>query len=62
MGYIDFDGIRYWDAREMKNFEPVPVPKTELSNQKRSDSLPVVLQSDTTLRIDSIALIQGDVN
>ena len=56
MGYIDFDGKRYWDAREMKNFDPIPVPKTELSNPNRANSLPVVLASDTTRRIDSIAL------
>ena len=26
MGFVDFDGKRYWDLREMTNYEPVPIP------------------------------------
>jgi len=48
MGYIDFDGIRYWDLREQELFDVVPSPDH--------------LASDSRLRIDSIALLQGDVD
>jgi hypothetical protein len=60
MGYIDFDDKRYWDVREMQNFDPVPIPKTELCTDIEG-SLPVVLPSDASLRMDSMALIAGDV-
>lgn len=60
MGYIDFDGQRYWDARETKSYEPVPVPLEETSTDAMM-SMPVVLPSDTTLREDARALLAGDV-
>jgi len=60
MGYIDFDGKRYWDAREMQNYEPVPVPHTERHSNSPT-SLPVMLNSDSTQRPDSMALLAGDV-
>ena len=61
MGYIDFDGKRYWDVREMQNYDPVEIPKSELTLTEIEGSFPVVLPSDATLRKDSMALIAGDV-
>ncbi len=61
MGYIEFDGKRYWDVREMQNFDPVEIPKSEITTPGIEGSLPVVLPSDATLRMDSMALIAGDV-
>ena len=29
MGYIDFDGERYWDARHMDNYEVIDKPIEE---------------------------------
>jgi len=50
MGYIDFDGQRYWDIRHMQNFEI-----------KCADLHKEAIASDCRNRIDSIALFQGDV-
>jgi hypothetical protein len=62
MGYIDIDDKRYWDVRDCcEGFEPVPIPQKELSNPDRLGSLPIVLPSDATKRIDSLALSQGNV-
>lgn len=51
MGYVDFDGVRYWDGRRMQNFEILPIdPKQG-----------VCLASDARKRIDTVALKAGDV-
>lgn len=49
LGFADFDGQRYWDLRDMKTFPVVGEP------------LDKCLPSDSRLRSDSQALIQGDV-
>ena len=52
MGYVDFDGVRYWDGRRMQNFEILPVdPKQG-----------ICLTSDARKRIDTVALKAGDVD
>ena len=51
MGYIDFDGVRYWDGRRMQNFE------VEQITPKQG----IVLASDARKRIDTVALVGGDV-
>jgi len=50
MGYIDFDRQRYWDIREMHNFAVID---TDL----KTEALP----SDCRNRIDSLKLLEGDV-
>jgi len=27
MGWIEFDGVRYFDVREMQNYKAVPIPE-----------------------------------
>ena len=49
LGFCDFDGKRYWDLRE-QIVHPVQGKPLEKS-----------LQSDSRLRIDSQALLAGDV-
>lgn len=51
MGYVDFNGLRYYDVRDLENviFPLIPCGKK---------SLP----SDSTARSDSIALLAGDVD
>ena len=61
MGYCDFDGKRYWDARSMQNFIAKPIPKTEQTTACLQKSIPLVLQSDCTNRPDSVTLESGDV-
>ena len=48
MGFMNFDGIRYWDVRDSPKYDVQPVP---LEN---------ALASDCRCRIDSIALFSGD--
>ena len=50
MGYIDFDGRRYWDIRRMINFE---IRCADLAKE--------ALPSDCRNREDSIKLFQGDI-
>ena len=61
MGYLDFDGERYWDVRYTPSYVPQPVPKDEKVLQDNQDGLRLVLESDTTLRADSCALLDGDI-
>ena len=48
MGFMDFDGQRYWDLRDAPFFD------WKLSQES--------LISDSAKRIDSVALIAGDVD
>lgn len=48
MGFADFDGIRYWDARVIKPFA-MQILKSNL-------------ESDHTKRNDRICMIAGDMN
>lgn len=50
MGYIDFDGIRYWDVREQVNY-----------TIKGADLEKEALPSDSRKRIDSVAYKAGDM-
>ena len=50
MGFIDFDGVRYWDLRDSDQFMYFPIPFG-----KRA------LESDSTKRSDSVTLASGDV-
>lgn len=59
MGYVDFDGERFWDVREQINYIPVDISKNEKAIE--GGKLPLVLSSDTTYRQDSITLEAGDV-
>ena len=48
MGFVDFDGKRYWDIREAeKVWFPIVYPTT-------------TLQSDSTKRLDSVTLRTGN--
>eukprot|EP00166_Cyanidium_caldarium_P000668 ctg_126.g76 len=47
LGFLEFDGVRYWDIREMPGEQPVPVPETD------------VLPSDSRFRQDVLALRQA---
>lgn len=50
MGYMDFDGARYWDIREInKYWLPIKAKKY------------LTLPSDATKRTDSVTLRSGDV-
>lgn len=51
MGYVDFDGQRYWDIRHMHNHEIIC-----------ADLLKEALRSDCRNRGDSIGLIEGDID
>jgi hypothetical protein len=50
LGYIDFDGVRYWDARDT-----ILYPVEGVSIEK-------ALPSDSRNRIDAITLLEGDVD
>ena len=49
MGYLEFDGVRYWDIRKMQNFPIIEAPLNK------------VLGSDWRNRIDTRALLAKDV-
>lgn len=51
-GYIDFDGVRYWDHREVDQVwqEYTPLPKDK------------VLPSDSIFRVDARTLESGDAD
>ena len=49
MGYLEFDGVRYWDIRRMQNFEIIEPAQSK------------VLKSDWRNRIDTMSLQAGDV-
>ena len=59
MGFLDIDGERFWDVREQDNYLPVDISKEE--KVTAGGSLPLVLPSDTTYRLDSQTLDSGDV-
>ena len=48
MGYIEFDGVRYWDIRKMQNFDLV------------EPALKKVLDSDWRKRTDTQSKLAGD--
>lgn len=48
MGFIEFDGVRYWDTRDIKPYKLHKPPKT--------------LQSDSRYRPDLQQLAQGNVD
>ena len=52
MGYIEFDGERWWDGRRMANFEMTSI------DSKFEKALP----SDSKHRIDTIAYKGGDID
>ena len=53
MGYFEFDGVRLWDRRDKdSHFHPAAIPP---------DNLPGILESDSTNRADSIALMMRTV-
>ena len=59
MGYLDFDGERYWDVRKQVNYLPQDLPKTETVLPGGKTSL--LLPSDTTFRPDTCQMLAGDV-
>ena len=61
MGYLDFDGQRYWDVRYTPSYVPQQIPIEEKVIESNEHSLRKVLQSDTTLRADSSALVAGEI-
>ena len=50
-GYVDFDGVRYWDLRDEETFSKHYKP-----NYVEPDTLP----SDSTKRSDRNTLVEGD--
>ena len=61
MGYLDFDDQRYWDVRYAQSYVPTPIPREENVLNDNEEGFKLLLQSDTTLRSDSMALIDGEV-
>ena len=53
MGYFDIDGVRYWDIRDKDMFF-TPA-------EMRPTNLPGVIPSDSTLRNDSIAMLNRPI-
>ena len=60
MGYLDIDGERRWDIRKQVNYLPRDLNKAELATSPNG-KMPLVLPSDTTYRLDSLTLEEGDV-
>ena len=60
MGWIEFDGVRYFDVREMQNYKAVPIPE-EWTCSDAQNSLRKKLRSDATERLDCISFLAGDV-
>jgi len=52
MGYIDFDGERWWDGRRMTNYDMMSAADSKWDT---------ALQSDCKYRPDGIALKEGDL-
>jgi hypothetical protein len=50
MGFMDFDGKRYWDVRDTIKYDVSPLP------------IEKALLSDSRLRIDSSALKAGEID
>ena len=61
MGYLDFDSTRYFDLREIKNYNTRPISETTKTTEM-SNSLPLRLASDCTLRPDVVSLIASQVD
>ena len=61
MGFLEFNGQRYWDVRYSPSFVPQSVPRNEKTTPSNSNSLNTLLASDTTLRADSMALLAGEI-
>jgi hypothetical protein len=53
MGYADFDGKRYFDLREMDNYELEDLPTDSKD--------PIMLTSEARNRIDLVELMKGNV-
>ena len=49
MGYLDFDGVRYWDLRDQFKYDVIAL------------DIDQALKSDSRNRIDSKALLAGEV-
>ena len=60
MGWIEFDGVRYFDVREMQNYKAVPIPENFTCSEV-PNSLRKKLVSDATERIDCISFLAGDI-
>ena len=52
MGYIDFDGVRWWDGRRMTNYEMYSAAESKWDK---------ALDSDCKYRPDGLALKEGDL-
>lgn len=60
MGWIEFDGVRYFDVREMQNFRALPIPES-ITCSSTPKSFRKKLHSDATERLDCISFLGGDV-
>lgn len=60
MGWLEFDGIRYFDVRDMQNFKPSPLSESITCSEVKG-SLRKKLKSDATERLDCISFIDGDI-
>lgn len=60
MGWIEFDGVRYFDVREMQNFKAQPISECE-NCSPAPNSFRKKLLSDATERLDCISFLAGDV-
>jgi|APGre2960657423_1045063.scaffolds.fasta_scaffold233530_1 hypothetical protein len=61
MGWIEFDGQRYFDVREMQNYTAIPIQETATCSPTTPNSFKKKLQSDATNRLDCIAFLGGDI-
>ena len=60
MGWIEFDGERYFDVREMQNFKASQIPES-ITCSSAQNSFRKKLQSDATERLECISFLGGDV-
>jgi len=60
-GFLEFDGKRYWDQRDVATYPCLDLTKTQPTTDKKG-SLPLLLPSDSERRTDLTTLKLGDVD
>ena len=60
LGWLEFDGVRYFDVRSMQNYRPKPM-SNDVKCSNSSNSRPRKLASDCIDRADCLAFLDGQV-
>lgn len=60
MGWLEFDGVRYFDVRAMVNFKPQPI-SDDVKCSEVAGSMKRKLKSDCVDRADCISFIEGNI-